>query len=67
MQYHTDEELSQATEWILKKNKKNECLTRNVATTEGGTDGTNQIIKRAEKGKTSADKSSKSPELQGNV
>jgi hypothetical protein len=46
MKYHTDEEqLSRETEWILKKNKR---LTGNV-TTEGGRDGTNPTIERAEK------------------
>jgi hypothetical protein len=44
MEYHTDEELSRETEWILKKKQggKNKCLTGNVVTTtEGGTEGKN--------------------------
>jgi hypothetical protein len=68
MEYYTDEEeLSRETEWILKKNEKEKCLTRNVTTVKDGTEGTNQTTKRAEKGKTSANNSWKSPELPRNV
>jgi hypothetical protein len=69
MEYHTDEEeLSRETmDPEEKQEEKNTCLTGNVTTTEGGTDGTNQTIKCAEKGKTSANNRWKTPELPGNV
>lgn len=51
-----------------KQEEKKECLTGYViTTTEGGTDWTNQTIKCAEKGKTSANNSWESPELPGNA
>jgi hypothetical protein len=46
-----------------KQEEKNKCLAGNVTTTEGGTDGTNQPIECAEKGKTNTNNSWKSPEL----
>jgi hypothetical protein len=66
MEYHTDEEeLSRETGWILEQNKNNnKRLLGNVATTEGGRDGTNPVIEPAEKGKTSPNNSRKLP---GNV
>jgi hypothetical protein len=69
MENNTDEELNRETERILKKNReKNECLTGNVITkTEAETDGTSQPIEHADKGKTSANNSWKSPELPGNI
>jgi hypothetical protein len=45
-----------------KQEEKKECLTGNVVTTtEGGSGRTIQTIERAEKGKTSANNSRKSP------
>jgi hypothetical protein len=50
-----------------KQEEKKKCLIGNVTTTKCGTDGRNQTTDRAEKGKTSANNSWRSPELLGNI